>query len=170
MRLLWAIAIGILLVRPGWSQEDGSLAGPEPTGEATLGTEEAAWDWQPGDLIFRNGINEIDEALKRTLGLGWASVGMLRPSSGGPRVVFVDPSRGVTEEMLYAHVDGLSADGYAVYRLRDLNPGHDPETDVMTVGPMVGFALSIAYGAPQDRHSCSATARSTMPSWSMRAP
>lgn len=88
---------------------------------------EAGWDWRPGDLIFRNGINDIDEAVKRSFGLRWASVGILRASSGGPRVIFASQSDGVTEEMLYEHVEGLSSDEYAVYRLRDLNPDYDPE-------------------------------------------
>ncbi len=110
---------------------------------------EAAWDWRPSDLIFRNGVNDIDEAMKRSFGLEWASVGILRASSGGPRVVYADPSDGVTEEMLYEHVQGLSTGDYAVYRLRDLDPDHDPD-DLMWAGPMVRFALFIAYGAPFD--------------------
>lgn len=110
---------------------------------------EAAWDWRPGDLIFRNDINDLDESIKRSLGLEWASAGIVRPSSGGPRVVFVDQSSGVTEEMLYEHVEGLSPDEYAVYRLRDLDPDYDPEKQ-MWPGPTVRFALLIAYGQPFD--------------------
>ncbi|MFD1883262.1 peptidoglycan peptidase [Paracoccus pacificus] len=132
--------------------QDGGL--PEPGAEQpdyAAMMAEAAWDWRPGDLIFRNDVNKIDDALKRSFGLRWASVGILRPSSGGPRVVFVDPEKGVTEDMLYAYTEGLSPDDYAVYRPRDLNPGYDPNADLMVAGPMAKFALSIAYGAPQDK-------------------
>lgn len=110
---------------------------------------EAAWDWRPGDLIFRNGVNEMDEAMKRSFGLQWASVGILRASSGGPRVVYADQADGVTEVMLYEHVEGLTPGDYAVYRLRDLDPDHDPQ-DQMGSGPMVRLGLTIAYGAPFD--------------------
>lgn len=142
-----ALALGV----PAWAQDNDLLAGSErsyPDGSAVMA--EAAWDWRPGDLIFRNGINEADEAVKRTFRLRWATVGILRPSSGGPRVVFVDQDNGVTEEMLDAYVDGLSGDEYAVYRPSQLAPDYNPETDVMTAGPMAKFALSIVYGAPPD--------------------
>ncbi|WP_333683830.1 peptidoglycan peptidase [Pontibaca methylaminivorans] len=108
---------------------------------------EAAWDWRPGDLIFRNGINDIDGVTKRAFGLRWESVGILRASSGGPRVVYVDQAEGVTEEMLYAYVEGLSADDYAVYRVRGLD--HDMDAQ-MRAGPLVRLALTISYGAPFD--------------------
>lgn len=110
---------------------------------------EARWDWRPGDLIFRDKINDIDDAIKRSFGLQWASVGILRPSSGGPRVVFVDQSDGVTEEMLYEHIEGLSPHEYAVYRAPDLNQDYDPE-EQMWPGPLVRFALFIAYSQPFD--------------------
>lgn len=135
------------LCSTAWAQE----VGPElsqPNYSAVMA--EATWDWQPGDLIFRNDVNETDEAVKHTLSLRWASVGILRPSSGGPRVVFVDQDSGVTEDMLDVYVDGLSQDEYAVYRPTHLNPDYNPDTDVMTAGPMAKFALSIVYGAPQD--------------------
>lgn len=111
---------------------------------------EAAWDWRPGDLIFRNGVNSFDEAIKRSFGLEWASVGILRASSGGPRVVFAHQTDGVTEEMLYEHIEGLAPDEYAVYRLRDLDSDRDPDA-LMGSGPMVRLSLTIAYGAPFDR-------------------
>lgn len=111
---------------------------------------EASWDWQPGDLIFQNDVNETDDIFKRAFGLQWASVGILRPSSGGPRVVFVDEKTGVTEEMLDTYIEGRSSDEYAVYRPIHLNPDYNPSTDVMTAGPLAKFAVSIAYGAPQD--------------------
>ncbi len=110
---------------------------------------EAVWDWRPGDLIFRNGINEIDGVMKRAFGLQWESVGILRASSGGPRVAYVDQSDGVTEEMLYAYVDGLSVNDYAVYRVRDLGTDQDAEAQ-MRAGPLVRMALTISYGAPFD--------------------
>lgn len=110
---------------------------------------EAAWDWRPGDLLFRNGINEIDGVIKRAFGLQWESIGILRASSGGPRVVYVDQSDGVTEEMLYEYVDGLSADDFAVYRVRDLGTDHDEDAQ-MRAGPLVRLALTISYGAPFD--------------------
>lgn len=150
-RTIWAASAAFALGAPASAQDGDSLAGPElgqPDYSAIMA--EAAWDWRPGDLIFRNGINETDEAVKRTLNLQWATVGILRPSSGGPRVVFVDQENGVTEEMLYAYVDGLSDGEYAVYRPSQLDPDYDAETDVMTAGPMAKFALSIVYGAPQD--------------------
>lgn len=130
-----------------WAQEaEPDLSQPD----TSTVMAEATWDWQPGDLIFRNDVNESDEMVKRALGLQWASVGILRPSSGGPRVVFVDMDSGVTEEMLDTYVEGLSRDEYAVYRPIHLNPNYNPNTDVMTAGPMAKFALSIVYGAPQD--------------------
>ncbi|MCB5410030.1 peptidoglycan peptidase [Pseudogemmobacter faecipullorum] len=148
--ILAASATFVLNV-PAWAQDEDTMAGPEPgQPDYSAVMTEAAWDWRPGDLIFRNGINEADEAVKRTFSLRWATVGILRPSSGGPRVVFVDHDNGVTEEMLYAFVDGLSGDDYAAYRPGQLDPDYNPETDVMTAGPMAKFALLIAYGAPQD--------------------
>lgn len=134
----------------GAQETDNTVAGPELATDYELVMEEATWEWRPGDLIFRNGVNEVDESVKRTLGLTWATVGILRPSSGGPRVIFVDQANGVTEDMLYAYVDGLSSDNYAVYRPTELDPEYDPETDVMAVGPLAKFALAISYGAPQD--------------------
>ena len=56
---------------------------------------EAAWDWQPGDLIFLNGINALDELIRQAEGGDWGSVGILRPSSGDPRVVFADEETGL---------------------------------------------------------------------------
>lgn len=150
-RILTA-SLSLALGTPVCAQESEALAAPEPDYDQpnySASMAEAAWDWRPGDLIFRNGVNDIDEAVKRALGLQWATVGILRASSGGPRVVYVDQSDGVTEEMLYEHVEGLSPDEYAVYRVRDLDPDYDPE-EQMGSGPMVRFPLTIAYGAPYD--------------------
>lgn len=110
---------------------------------------EAAWDWRPGDLVFRNGINAADDAIRQGLGLQWASVGVLRPSSGGPRGVFVEQTGGVTESMLYEYVEGLSPAEYAVYRPRALDADYDADAQ-MWVDPISHFALFIAYGAAFD--------------------
>ncbi|MFV0292680.1 MAG: hypothetical protein ACK5II_05485 [Paracoccus sp. (in: a-proteobacteria)] len=52
----------------------------------------------------------------------WASVGIMRSSSGSPRVVYVDQEEGVTEVMIEEFIDGLSDDEYAVYRIPALDP------------------------------------------------
>ena len=96
--------------------------------------KEAEWDWHPGDLIFRNDINEFDELVRRADGAKWASVGILRSSSGGPRVLYVDEKAGVTEAMLYEFVDGLTIDDYAVYRIEDVDP-NEPDK-LMVQGPL----------------------------------
>ncbi len=145
-----ATVAALFLAAPVAAQnpQDDATA-PQPDAAYAASMAEAAWDWQPGDLIFRNGVNAIDDAMRRSFGLKWASVGILRPSSGGPRVAFVDQSDGVTEVMLYEHIEGLSPDEYAVYRLRDLTPDDRPDAQ-MWPGPMVRFALFITYGQPFD--------------------
>ncbi|RMC36029.1 peptidoglycan peptidase [Paracoccus alkanivorans] len=112
--------------------------------------KEAEWDWHPGDLIFRNDINEFDELVRRADGAKWASVGILRSSSGGPRVLYVDEKAGVTEAMLYEFVDGLKSDDYAVYRIEDVDP-NEPDK-LMVQGPLASYAVLSAYGAPVDNH------------------
>lgn len=82
---------------------------------------EAEWDWRPGDLIFRNGLNDADDVLKHASDAPWATVGILRASSGGPRVVYVDETEGVTEVMLYRFVEELTPEDYAVYRIESLS-------------------------------------------------
>lgn len=144
-----AALAGSLLSVPALAQDD-DLTAPTPDDAYRSSMAEAAWDWRPGDLIFRNDVNDIDEAMKRSFGLKWASVGIVRPSSGGPRVAFAEQTDGVTEEMLYEHIDGLSANEYAVYRVRGLDPDYRPD-EQMWPGPMVRFALFIAYGQPFDR-------------------
>lgn len=111
---------------------------------------EAEWDWHPGDLIFRNGINDQDELLRDAEGGAWASVGILRASSGGPRVVYADQDQGVTEVMLYEFVDGLGPDDYAVYRIDALDPNRPGQQ--MQMGPIATYALTVAYGAGFDSH------------------
>ncbi|NHF73335.1 C40 family peptidase [Paracoccus xiamenensis] len=109
---------------------------------------EAEWDWRPGDLIFRNGLDDLDEMIRQAEGANWSSVGILRTASGDPRVVIVDRNEGVTERMLYEYIDGLAPDEYAVYRIDALDvnaPGKQ-----MEMGPVASFALLSAYGAPFD--------------------
>lgn len=110
---------------------------------------EAAWDWQPGDLIFRNGQSDLDEMIRQAEGADWSSVGILRAASGDPRVVIVDEKEGVTERMLSEYIEGLSPQDYAVYRIDALDataPGQQ-----MEMGPVASYALFLAYGAPYDR-------------------
>lgn len=109
---------------------------------------EAAWDWHPGDLIFRNGLDPNDERLRAAMGGDWASVGILRSSSGGPRVVYADRNFGVTEVMLDEFVAGLVAADYAVYRVEAVDPNGPGRQ--MVQGPVANFALRVAYGAGYD--------------------
>ena len=134
------LALALALATGGTARAD------EPDYDALMA--EAAWDWDPGDLIFRDGISPADAVVARALGLDWETVGILRASSGGPRVVFVDPAEGVTEVMLYEFTEGLGAADYAVYRLRGTGAA-DADTPI-PAGPMVRLALSRAYGAPAD--------------------
>lgn len=105
---------------------------------------EANWDWRAGDLIFRSGLDPLDDQIAVAMGASFASVGVLRASSGGPRVVYVDPTDGVTEVMLFEFIEGLDDGGYSVYRL-----------DAATVwgqadSPISYNALLVAYGQPAD--------------------
>lgn len=108
---------------------------------------EAAWDWHPGDLIFRNGFNDLDDLIRDAEGGQWASVAMLRAASGDPRVVYVDPDQGVTEMMLDEYIAGLG-DDYTVYRVTSLDPNRPGAQ--MQMGPMASYALFSAYGAAYD--------------------
>lgn len=112
------------------------------------GLREAAWDWHPGDLIFRNGMTELDDLIRDAEGGDWATVAMLRAASGDPRVVYVDPVLGVTEMMLDEFIAGLSTEDYTVYRIPSLDPNR-PGTQ-MEMGPLARFALFTAYGADYD--------------------
>lgn len=109
---------------------------------------EPAWDWRPGDLIVRNGVNPFDDALARAMGWPFASVGILRSSSAGPRVVFADEVQGVTEVTLDGFVAELSAEDYDVYRAPDF--AGSAEGEQMVQGPIAKYALLTAYGAPFD--------------------
>ena len=53
--------------------------------------------------------------IRQAEGGTWASVGVMRPSSGDPRVVFVDQTEGVTERILYEITDTRASNEYAVY-------------------------------------------------------
>lgn len=70
------------------------------------------------------------------------SVGIMRPSSGDPRVVFVDVTNGVTELVLYEITDVRSEDEYAVYRIKDAVP--------QGLGLLTNYSLFSAYGKPFD--------------------
>lgn len=109
---------------------------------------EAAWDWHPGDLIFRNGFDHLDDLIRDAEGGKWASVAMLRAASGDPRVVYVDPDQGVAEMMLDEYIAGLGDDDYAVYRVTSLDPNRPGRQ--MEMGRMARFALFVAYGAAHD--------------------
>ncbi|TKW67624.1 MAG: peptidoglycan peptidase [Paracoccus denitrificans] len=116
--------------------------------EAVMKNGEAAWDWQPGDLIFRNGLDDFDEMIRLAEGGEWASVGIMRAASGDPRVVFVDRDEGVTERMLYEYVEGLDPQDYAVYRIEALpSPVAGSQ---MQMGPIASYALLTAYGHGHD--------------------
>lgn len=103
---------------------------------------EAAWDWRPGDLIFLNGVNEFDELVRQAERGKWGSVGIMRPSSGDPRVVFVDEARGVTEVILYEITDARAENEYAVYRIKDAAPD--------SLGLLTNYSLLSAYEEPFD--------------------
>lgn len=162
MSLNEATLIGLLALLPCAALRAQQAAEPAAAGaDYDARAKEAAWDWRPGDLIFRDGINPLDDAVKRALGLRWASVGILRASSGGPRVIFADQETGVTEKMLYEHVEGLSPGDHAVYRLRDLEPDYDAEA-LMWAGPP-----PMAHRSTTS--SCWGMAPSTTPNWPMSA-
>jgi len=107
---------------------------------------EAAWDWQAGDLIFRSGIDPIDDLIATATGAKFGSVGILRTSSGGPRVIYVDPENGVTETMLGDFIEGIGEQDYAVYRMASVN------TLEQGGNLMPHFGLYRAYGFPADPH------------------
>ena len=114
----------------------------EPSEDWRAMMAEAAWDWRPGDLIFLNDVNEFDELLRQAEGGKWGSVGILRPSSGDPRVVFVTQAGGVTEMILYEITDVRTGDDYAVFRIKDAVP--------QGLGLLTNYSLLSAYGKPFD--------------------
>ncbi|MGZ9811958.1 YiiX/YebB-like N1pC/P60 family cysteine hydrolase [Pseudoroseicyclus sp. H15] len=140
----FAGAIGLAALCLGTAAQAQESA---PTDWAAI-MSEAEWDWHPGDLVFRNGWLPADDWLREATGGQWASVGILRSSSGGPRVVYVSPERGVTEDMLDDFIAGLGPDEYEAYRLVALDP-NAPGKQVEQ-GPLPNFALREAYGAPFD--------------------
>lgn len=106
--------------------------------------DEAAWDWRAGDLIFRSGIDPFDDLIATSTGAKFGSVAVLRASSGGPRVVYVDPEIGVTEIMLDEFISGLDESDYAAYRVT--GAGDWGQSD----SPISYNALLVAYGKPAD--------------------
>ena len=106
--------------------------------------DEAAWDWRAGDLIFRSGIDPLDDLIATSTGVKFGSVAILRASSGGPRVVYVDPEIGVTEVMLDEFISGLDESDYAAYRVS--GGGDWGQSD----SPISYNALLVAYGKPAD--------------------
>ena len=145
LAVMLAGVLAVALCTMAAAQQDDSLAGPE-LGEIGLydSLQEAAWDWHPGDLIFRNGMKTRDELIRDAEGGRWATVGILRAASGDPRVVYVDDRLGVTETMLDQFIDGLRDDDYAVYRVTKLDvntvPGRQMQQD-----PISRYALFTAY-------------------------
>lgn len=133
------LSSAILAVTPSFAQQ---------TGDASSLMAEAKWDWRPDDLIFRNGLNGFDEAVRTVEGSQWASVGILRASSGGPRVVFVDENAGVTEVMLDVFIEDISDDQYVVYRVQGIETELPDGQQIQ--GPMASYSLFVAYGSPYD--------------------
>lgn len=66
----------------------------------------------------------------------------MRPSSGDPRVVFVDEAAGVTELILYEITEARAPSDYAVYRIKG--------TDADGLGRLTNYLLLSAYGSPFD--------------------
>lgn len=125
--------------------QDDALADLElvPQGSSTMPAE-AAWDWLPGDLVFRNGLNNFDDLVRDAESGKWASVAVLRPSSGGPVAIYVDEQIGVTETPLDYFIDGGP---YAVFRVTGME---DALTNSYDPGPMAAFALVVAMEMPYD--------------------
>ncbi len=107
--------------------------------------EEAAWDWRAGDLIFRSGLDPMDDLIAEATQAEFGSVAIVRAGSGGPHVVYVDAEEGVTEAMLGDFVTGLRASDYAVYRLQDMADWGQGDS------PISYNALLVAYGQAADR-------------------
>ena len=105
---------------------------------------EAAWDWLPGDLVFRNNLNDFDEIVRQNESGEWASVGVIRPSSGGPIVIYADEEQGVTETPLDLFIEN---EAYAVFRVASLE---DVRAESYDPGPMALFAGILAMGMPYD--------------------
>jgi hypothetical protein len=128
-----------------FAQNDNSIAGPEIIDQDyRVGIEEAAWDWRPGDLVFRNNLNQFDEIVRQSESGDWASVAVLRPSSGGPVAIYVDEKIGVTETPLDAFINGQD---YVAYRVDGLD---ELRSEEYHAGPMALYAGITALEAPYD--------------------
>ena len=100
-----------------------------------------------GRSDFRNGLNDAGDA-ETYANAPWATVRILRASNGGPRVVYVDETEGVTEVMLYRFVEELTPEDYAVYRIESLSSTLADGQQLQ--GPLARYALNVAFGAPFD--------------------
>lgn len=130
---------------PASAQDARSLAGLGlGRSEYSAEIEEAAWDWLPGDMVFRNGLNPFDEVVREAEAGSWASVAVLRPSSGGPVAIYVDEQSGVTETPLEYFIDAAP---YAVYRILGLE---EHRSEAYHAGPMALFAGITALETPYD--------------------
>ncbi len=136
-RILTAVFAGLLWLCPAFGQDWAEAM------------KEAAWDWHPGDMIFRNSMSKRDDLIRDAEGGKWATAGMLRAASGDPRVVYVDEKLGVTEIMLDQFIEGLTEDDYAVYRISELDVNNLPGRQVEQ-GPLMRYALFIVYGSEYD--------------------
>ena len=146
MKRLISTALAIVaFAAPIEAQEDDTLAGPE-LGQpgSSLMTSEAAWDWVPGDLVFRNGLNDFDEIVRENESGLWASVGVIRPSGGGPVVIYADEQQGVTETPLDLFIED---EAYTVFRVTSLASVRAESFDL---GPMALFAGILAMNMPYD--------------------
>jgi len=141
MKLHWMTVVGALALA-------SAALSDEPDWARLMA--EAEWDWRPGDLILRNDLNDADGLLKHASGAPWSAVGILRASSGGPRVVYVDESEDVTEVMLYRFVEELTSEDYVVYRVESLSSTREDGQQIQ--GPLARYALNVAFGSPFDAH------------------
>lgn len=144
-RTILAAAVVFVSGLPVCAQQDDALAG-QGLGQSDYSTlmAEAAWDWLPGDLVFRNGLNDFDEIVRQNESGQWASVGLIRPSSGGPVVIYVDEEQGVTETPLDLFI---ANEAFAVFRVTSLTSVRAESYDL---GPMALFAGILAMGMPYD--------------------
>lgn len=144
-RTILAASVTFAFGTPVWAQDDDPLAWPE-LGQlgSTIMTAEAAWDWLPGDLVFRNNLNDFDEIVRQNESGQWASVGIIRPSGGGPVAIYVDERQGVTETPLDLFI---ANEAYAVFRVTSLE---NVRAEIYDLGPMALFAGSLSMNMPYD--------------------
>lgn len=146
MRLALATALvfsGLWTTGPAEADVFGMPLEVDPSAYSSNAAE-AEWDWLPGDLVFRNGLNKFDEVVRKNESGLWGSVGVVRPSGGGPVVIYVDEQIGVTETPLDLFVSG---EAYAVYRVTSLK---DVRAESFDLGPMALFAGVVTIGMPYD--------------------